>query len=125
MTAKDKAIGDDGYGKRGDILISMLDDLLMVDISCVHPGGVTKRGIASKQAGAAAAARDKRKRKDHANDGTPGYTFVPFSVETYGRLGVEADKLLKDLATEAASTGVWEREAFLHWIRKEISLMVV
>ena len=122
---KQKEIGDDGYGKRRDILISMLDNLLMVDTSCVHPGGVTKRGIASKRAGAAAESRDKRKRKDHAKDGTPGYTFVPFSIETYGRLGVEADKLLKDLATEAASTGVWEREAFLHWIRKEISLSLI
>ena len=50
---------------------------------------------------------------------------MPFSVETYGRLGEDADKLLKDMATEAASTGVWEREAFLHWIRKEISLSLI
>jgi hypothetical protein len=122
---KDKELGDKGYGKRGDILISMLDDLLMVDISCVHPAGETMRGKASKQAGAAATARDKAKRWDHAKDGTPGYTFVPFSIETYGQLGVEADKLLKDLASEAASTGVWERDVFLHWIRKEISLSLI
>jgi hypothetical protein len=38
---------------------------------------------------------------------------------------VEADKLLKDLAKEAASTGVWERDVFLHWIRKEISLSLI
>ena len=43
---------------------------------------------------------------------------MPFSIEPYGRLGVEADKLLKDLATWAASTGAWERDVFLHWIRK-------
>ena len=50
---------------------------------------------------------------------------MPFSVETYGRLGPEAEKLLRDLATEAASTGVWERDVFLHWIRKEISLSLI
>jgi hypothetical protein len=94
---KDKELGDKGHGKRGHILISVLDDLLMVDISCVHPTGGTMRGKKSKQA-AAATARDKAKRRDHAKDGAPGYTFVPFSIETYGRLGVEADKLLKDLA---------------------------
>jgi hypothetical protein len=122
---KDKVIGDKGYDKCGDILISMLDDLLMVDTSCVHPAGATMRGKASKQAAAAATARDKAKRRDHAKDGTPGYTFVPFSTETYGRLGVEAEGLLKDLATKAASTGVWERDVFLHWIRKEISLSLI
>ena len=61
--------------------------------------------LTNTQEGTAAAARDKRKRRDHAHDGTPGYTFVPFSIESYGRLGVEADKLLKDWATWAASTG--------------------
>lgn len=122
---KEKEFGDKGYGKRGDILISRLDDLLMVDVSCVHPAGATMRAMASKQAAAAATARDKAKRRDHAKDGTPGYTFVPFSIETYGRLGVEADKLLKDLAIDAASTGVWERDVFLHWIRKEISLSLI
>ena len=110
---------------RQALLISMLDDLLMVEVSCVHPAGQTARKKASEQEGAAAAARDKRKRKDHAQDGTPGNTFVPFSIESYGRLGVEADKLLKDLATEAASTGAWERDVFLHWIRKEISVGLI
>jgi hypothetical protein len=81
-------------------------------------------GKASKQA-AAATARDKAKRRDHAKAGAPGYTFVPFSIETYGRLGVEADKLLKDLAKEAASTGVWKRDVFLHWIRKDILLSLM
>jgi hypothetical protein len=78
------------------------------------------RGLASKHAAAAATARVKAKRRDHAKDGTPGYTFVPSSIETYGRLGVEADKLLQDLANEVASTVLWEWNVFLHWIRKEI-----
>jgi hypothetical protein len=121
---KDKELGDRVYGKRGHIRISMLDDILMVDISCVHRAGETMRGKASKQA-AAATARDKAKRRDHAKDGAPGYTFVPFSIEAHGRLGVEDDKLLQDLAKEAASTGVWKRNVFLHRIRKEISLSVI
>lgn len=50
-------------------------------------------------------------RKDHAEDGTPGYTFVPFRDKSYRCLGTEGDKLLKDPATETARTGVREREA--------------
>jgi len=46
-------------------------------------------------------------------------------VETYGRLGVEADRLLKELAQGAASTGSCEPEGYLHWIRKEISLSLI
>jgi hypothetical protein len=56
----------------------------------------------------AASARDKNTRQGHTKDGTPGYTLVPFSIDAYGRLGVEADKLLKDSATEAASARVGE-----------------
>jgi hypothetical protein len=122
---KDLKFGDVGYGKRGDILLSTLDDLLNVDISIVHPASDTLRGKASKVMGAAAAARDEAKRNDHAKHGTKGYSFVPFSVESYGCLGKEADQLLKDLADGAASTGVCERVAFLHWIRKEISLSLI
>jgi hypothetical protein len=73
---KQKICGEKGYGKRGDGLISMLDDLLMVDISCVHTAGATMRAKASKQPGAAALAREQAKRRDHAKDGTPGYTWL-------------------------------------------------
>ena len=38
---------------------------------------------------------------------------------------MEADKSLKDWATGAASTGAWERDVFLHWIRKEISVSLI
>ena len=117
--------GDDGYGKRGDILVSKLADVLNKDVSITHPASDTMRGPASKQIGAAAAARDEAKRNDHAKHGTPGYSFVPFSVESYGCLGKEADKLLKDLADGAASTGACERVSYLHWIRKEISLSLI
>ena len=62
--------------------------------------------------------RDKAKVGDPAKNGTQGYSFVSFSVETYGRLGATADKLLKELADVAASTG----DAYLCWIKREISL---
>ena len=62
---------------------------------------------------------------DHEKNGTPGYQFIPFSVESYGRLGEDADRLLKDMAERAASTGSCDRNGFLHWMRKEISLSLI
>jgi hypothetical protein len=118
---KDKEFGAKCYGNRDDILYSMLDDLVMVDVSCAHLAGETMWGMASNNVAALATAQDKSKRQDHAEHGTLSYTFIPFSIETYWRLGVGADKLLKDLANEAASTAVCETDVFLHWIRKEIS----
>ena len=50
-------------------------------------------------------AKGSGKKRDHETHGTPGYTFVPFIVETYGRLGKDAEHLLRELADVAASTG--------------------
>ena len=122
---KDKEYGDKGYRKRGGALISMLFYILMVHVSCLHPAGQMAGEKARKQEDAAAAGRSKRKMKDHEQDGTPGYTFVPFSIESYGRLEVEAENLLRDWATEAASTGAWEQDVFLQWTRKESSVSLI
>ena len=118
-------MGDKGYGMRGDILLSTLDDLINVDTTITHPANKTTRAAASKTAGAAAAAREKTKLRDHARDGTPGYSFVPFVIESYGRLGKEAEQLLGKLADGAASTGLFERQVYLQWIKKEISLTLI
>ena len=46
---EDKDHRDKGFGKRGDVLISLLDDVLMVDVSCVLPAGHMARKKASEQ----------------------------------------------------------------------------
>ena len=117
--------GDRGCGRKGDILVSTMEDLLNVDVSVTHPAGHSYRVGASKTPGAAAEERDKQKRRYHEQNGTPGYSFVPFSVESYGRLGRPAESLLKDMADRAASTGDCDRDCFLHWMRKEISLSLI
>jgi hypothetical protein len=63
------------------------------------------------------------KQEDHAKERAPGCMIVSFSIVSYGRLGVEADKVLKDLAGEAAR-GLGEG-VFLHWIRKAMSLSLM
>ena len=117
--------GEKGYGKRGDILVTTMEDMLNVDISVIHPAGQSIREQACKNGGAAAKYRERQKRRDHEKNGTPGYQFIPFSVESYGRLGEDADRLLKDMAERAASTGSCDRNGFLHWMRKEISLSLI
>jgi hypothetical protein len=85
----------------------------MVDISCVHPAGETMWGKMSKTQQQRLHCLMQGQAVRSCKRQTPGYTFVPFSNETYGRLGVETDNLLKDFANEAASTGIWERDMFL------------
>ncbi len=122
---KDLQPGDAGYGKRGDILVPLMDDILNVDLSVTHPASQEYRNAACRAPGAAAERRDKMKRDDHAKNGTQGYCFCPFTIETYGRLGKPAEQLLKEVAERAASTGTCERNAFLEWAHREISVRLV
>jgi hypothetical protein len=117
--------GDDGYGKRGDVLVSTLDDVLNIDVVITHPASRTLRSRASKEPGAAARVAEENKRRDHASGGTRGYNFVPFAVETYGRLGHSAISLLRDWAKDAAASGGFERDVYLTWIKRELSVRLV
>ena len=96
---KNLGFGDPGYGKRGDVVVSTVDDLLNIDFTVVHPASSSMRSRASREPGITAREAEKKKRHDHGV-GAVGHTFVPFTIETYGRLGVEAVKLLKDWAKQ-------------------------
>ena len=50
---------------------------------------------------------------------------MPFVVESYGRLGKDAEQLLGKLADGAASNGMFERTVYLQWIKEEISLTLI
>jgi hypothetical protein len=71
----------------------------IADLSVVHPLSLNVMIIswAATTAGAASSHRDQRKRTAYARVEPHGYGFVPFSVETYGRLGQPAMKLLHSL----------------------------
>jgi hypothetical protein len=50
------------------------------------------------------------------------FPFVPFSVESYGRLGQPAMKLLHALGDEAASPGGVSRASFVAGALRELSI---
>jgi hypothetical protein len=58
----------------------------------------------------------------HERSGIPTYTFVHFSVETHSWLSKSSECLLKNMAERVTSNGDCDRDYFLHWMRKEISL---
>jgi hypothetical protein len=73
-------------------------------------------------AGAAASPCDQQKRTAYAPVEPHGYGFVPFSVETYGRLGQPAMKLLHMLGDEAACPGGITRASFVQGALRELSV---
>ena len=91
---KDLRLKDDAYGMRRDVLVSTLKACLNVDVVITHPATGILRGRASRTPGAAARVAEDNKRRSHAAGGTRGYRFVPFAIETYGRLGRAAVELL-------------------------------
>ena len=49
------------------------------------------------------------------------YDFVPFALESYGRLGASAQSFLKELGTVASSRGGISRAAFVRSAYREVS----
>jgi hypothetical protein len=82
---------------RGDILMVLPCGITISDISVIHPLSINTLPRAATTAGAAASHRDQQKRTAYARVEPNGYGFVPFSVESNGRLGHPAMTLLHDL----------------------------
>jgi hypothetical protein len=121
---KNLHVGEAGYGQRGDVLVSTLDDLLNVDIVVTHPASHSMRSRASREPGVAARVAAANKIRVHGA-GATGHTFVPFAVESYGRLGLDALRLLRDWADSAAGGGLFDRDSYLVWIKRELSVALI
>ena len=68
---------------------------------------------------------EENKRRSHAAGDTRGYRFVPFAIETYGRLGRAAVEVLGEWADAAAGSGAFDRDAYLTWVKRELSVTLV
>jgi hypothetical protein len=109
---------------RGDILMALPQGIFIADISVIHPLSLNVVSLAGTTAGAAASHRDQLKRTAYARVEPYGYAFVPFSVETYSRLGQLAMKLLHLLGDEAAGPGGVTRASFVNGALRELWVCV-
>jgi hypothetical protein len=110
---------------RGDVLLAMPQGIAIADVSIIHPTSLNTLSRAAATAGAAASHRDRQKRTAYARVEPNGYNFVPFSVESYGRLGQPAMALLHSLGDEAAGPGGVSRASFVAGALRELSVGLV
>jgi hypothetical protein len=109
---------------RSDILLALPGGITIVDISITHPIAINTLAAAATTAGAAAARRDQQERATYSRVEPNGYPFVPFSVESYGRISPPAMKHLHAyaLGDEAAGPGGVTRVSFVAGPLREISV---
>jgi len=107
-------------GDRGDILLALQRALTVGDVSVIHPAAQTYARAAARTAGSAAAVRDRQKRARYDQAVNGSYAFVPLSVESYGRLGEPAMRLLNTLADSAAAGGVVVKGDFVRNALREL-----
>jgi hypothetical protein len=106
----------------GDILLVLPRGITIPDISITHPLAINTLAAAATTAGAAVTRREQQKRATYSRVEPNGFPFVPFSVESYGRIGQPAMKLLHALGDEAAGPGGVTRASFVAGGLREISV---
>ena len=75
---------------RGGILMALQDAFTVVDGSLAHPAAATYVNAAACAESSKGAVRDQAKLAQYDNSDPVGYTFVPLSTETFGRLGKQS-----------------------------------
>ena len=119
---------DDGSDDaRGDIVCFIDGETVVIDVSVINVLARSHVAAAAARDGAAAAKRDEQKKAAYAARGNSGaYKFIPFSVETLGRLGSPALSLLTKLggAATEASAGAFSSRQFVDGVLQEISIIL-
>ena len=95
--------------------------MTVVDGSVIHPAASSYLQ-APRTVGSAVAVRDAAKTVQYESIDRNGYTFVPISVETFGRLGKPAMEFINKLAATAAAAGAVEKSAFRANALRELSV---
>ena len=95
----------------------------VVDVKVVHPCQQKYVQGASATAGHAATKAEREKVTEFRRIGEDAaqYDFVPFAVETYGRLGASAQSFLKQLGEVAAAGGGISKARFVRSAYREVS----
>ena len=109
--------------RRGDIMAVLPGGRIdIVDVVVVHPSRQDILGRSCQEEGFAARSAANRKVRNFSGFGDAGqYEFVPFAVESYGRLGAASQSFLKTLGDVAAGRGNISKSAFVRSAYKEVS----
>ena len=95
------------------------DKRVLCDVTVANPSATSAIRVqhTDTRAGALAAAKENSKRRHYRGTFISAIsTLVPFAIETYGRLGKDADHLLKELAAHAANvTGQHKSQVLCKW----------
>ena len=119
-----RAQGDAGQ-RRGDILVVLPSGKIsVVDVVVTHPAQQALVSQASTRTGHAAARAEAGKvaRFRALGQDAGQYDFVPFALESYGRLGASAQSFLKELGSVASSRGNISQSAFVRSAYREVSV---
>jgi hypothetical protein len=114
---------------RGDALLAMTNGMLVIDVNVVHAPsqsyleGTVRRGSAAEVDGAAAAMAEDNKADQYRNDVEGGaYDWEPVVMETGGRLGKGAMRVLNRLALVAAESDGVEKHVFVRRAHQVLSV---
>jgi hypothetical protein len=110
---------------RGNVLLATPQGITIADVSVIHPTSLNTLSRVAATAGAAASHRNRQKQTAYARVEPNGFSFVPFSVESYGRLGQPAMKLLHLLGDETAGPGGVLPASFVAGALRELSVGLI
>ena len=117
----------DRPGVRGDLHAAHAGGDVVQDFSFVHPCADSYLAAGAK-AGGAAELREQEKRSAYGALERHPYAFVPTAVESFGRLGGEAERYLgrlADLVADRLPSGrAHARGAFVASFRRELAASV-
>lgn len=119
---EDLPAGEEG-SHRGDILVVMPDGgISIVDVVIGHPGCSSYVKSASATTGALARRIERQKVLDFNKFSDAGsYTFMPFGLESYGRLGAGAVEFIKKMGDIASAGGRVSKTAFIQSAYRAVS----
>ena len=98
---------------------------VMVDVTLTHPLRSKVLAGASRDDASAARAAERRKVNDWKQfTGNPAYEFVPFAIESFGKLGPRAEEFVRELGEIAAMSGRVSKSVFVMNAYRAISCVV-
>ena len=122
VLASSDAQGAAAGQRRGDVLTTMPSGrILAIDCVVTHPAAASYVKQAALKAGYAAEQAERRKHLQFREISSAAFDFKPFAIESYGRLGKEACRLISELGDAVEASGRGSKAVFVRNVRQQIS----